>query len=70
VKYEAMIYIMPICIIIGTWLAKIKVGSNGLRKIRTMFFMLWPTTLSTFDFSPLVEYDVEPLDSCFVLLPF
>jgi hypothetical protein len=44
----------------GIQLANIKVGSNGSKKIGTMFFMMWPIALPTFVFSPLVKYDVEP----------
>lgn len=43
-----MICIMPMHIIMGTWLTRIKVGGGSLRRIRAIFLMVKPTTSPTF----------------------
>jgi hypothetical protein len=51
-KHEAMVYIMPIHLIMGTRLAGIRVVSGCLRRIKTILLSMWPTTPPTFILSP------------------
>jgi hypothetical protein len=62
-----MIHIMLIIFIMGTWLAKVRVGNCELSWIKVIFNKVHHT--STFCFSPcFMKYDNMLLCSIFVLL--
>jgi hypothetical protein len=48
VTCESIINIVPICIVMETWLVKVKVGGCGMQWIKTIFFLMKPTSCPTF----------------------
>jgi hypothetical protein len=69
-NYETMVYIMAIHLVMGIRLVGIGVGGGRMKRIKTIFLLMWPTTPPTLILSPLFNIVGQKTPTRFLFKPF